>query len=840
MLQEALEGAGVPWSLCDYEDRGDGVLVVIPPAVAKSVLVESLPQQFRSRLVAYNQSHGAGERIRLRMALHAGEIHYDDHGVVGTAVNHAFRLLDAEAFRATLAGTDAVLAVITSSWFFDEVVWHSQPSTRAAYQPVRVEVKETSAVAWVCLPGVAVQCQAVVSPTRGPLPRQLPPCGRQFVGRRQELEQLAALLDAAGAEACTVVITAIAGTAGIGKTALATHWAHQAKERFPDGQLHINLRGFDPRVRVDPGQALHGFLEALGVVPSGIPGDLDAKSALYRSLIADRRMLIMLDNAASADQVRPLLPNTPTCLVIVTSRNRLDSLVVREGAYRLALNVLPVKDALELLARRITRERLDAEPQATADLIDLCARLPLALSIVAARAVNQPLRHLVRQFRDERTRLDALDLGEIDLSLRAVFSWSYGVLSNEAARLFRLLGVHPGPDIDIHACVALVGVSASRTSLTELVNAHLIEEHSAGRFRFHDLLRIYAAERAELDEPHVDRLVATRRIIYYYLRRALLADCRIQPFRGGEVRIAPPSADGPVITTYSDAMDWFMAENATLLAMINFAVRSGFGVEGGKLAWACTTYLDRTGQRHERAAVNRLALLAVRQAGDVVGQVRHLQELARAVARLRQFDEAIKHLDEAVTLSQTLDNVDCRASILLSYTRVLELQHRHAEALHYAENALALLNNTAHQLRRADALMAISTQRVWLGQSADALPLAEQALDTYSNFVYRDREAAALKTLGFVHRGLDHHSQAIACYERSLAIDRQIGARYWEAFVLDQIGDIYHTIGQLPEAQKAWHQALAILDTLRHPEAEPIRIKIATPAEHTTSSHRHP
>jgi hypothetical protein len=376
------------------------------------------------------------------------------------------------------------------------------------------------------------------SPSAGPVPRQLPAGRRQFVGRQDELDELTALLDAAVPESGTVIITAIAGTAGIGKTALAMHWAHQIKSRFPDGQLHVNLRGFDPQAPVDSGQALRGFLEALGVVPSGIPDDLDARAAVYRTVVADRHLLIMLDNAASADQVRPLLPNTPTCLVIVTSRNRLDGLAVREGAHRITLKVLPTKDALDLLAQRITPDRLATEPEAAADLINLCARLPLALSIVAARAANHPLHHLVRQLEDERSRLDILDLGDPDLDIRAVFSWSYHALSPEAARLFRLLGLHPGPDIDRHACAALI----ERPRLTELTAAHLVEEYRPDRFRFHDLLRAYAAECAEKDEPPSGRHNAIRALIKYYIAAATLADFRIQPCRDGVVRTEPVSA----------------------------------------------------------------------------------------------------------------------------------------------------------------------------------------------------------------------------------------------------------------------------------------------------------
>ncbi|MEU5260666.1 ATP-binding protein [Amycolatopsis sp. NPDC021455] len=314
--------------------------MIIPATVPKSVLVESLPDRLSAELRTYNETNDPARQIRLRMALHAGEIRYDDHGVVATAINHAFRLLDAAAFKAAFARSAGPLGVIASSWFFDEVVRHSDGGTPAEYRPVHVTVKETDTTAWMRLLGEA----STQSPASTSTPRQLPSASRHFVGRTDELDRLGTVLDQH--DAPTVVITAIAGTAGIGKTTLATRWANAVQDRFPDGQLHVDLRGFDPRAQLEPAQALHGFLEALDVAPSAIPGELDARSALYRSLVAERRMLILLDNARSADQVRPLLPNSPTCLVVITSRNRLDSLVIREGAHRLELDVLPFDDAV--------------------------------------------------------------------------------------------------------------------------------------------------------------------------------------------------------------------------------------------------------------------------------------------------------------------------------------------------------------------------------------------------------------------------------------------------------------------------------------------------------------
>ncbi|HET9141443.1 ATP-binding protein [Actinophytocola sp.] len=813
-LSAAFDDAGVGWSACDHEDRGDGVLVVIPSTVAKSVLVESVPESIEAGLLAHNSSAGPERRIRLRMVLHAGEVHYDAHGVVGTAVNHAFRLLDAPPFKSAFAASGGVLAVITSSWFYEEVVWHS--AVRAAYARIPVSVKETNTVAWARVPGAL--------PTSGPpdpVPRQLPVRHRHFIGRRAELDQLTALLDAATGESGTVIITAIAGTAGIGKTALAMHWAHHVIDRFPDGQLHVNLRGFDSHAPVDPNQALHGFLEGLGVVPAGIPSDLDARAALYRSLVADRHLLIVLDNAAAADQVRPLLPNTPTCLVIVTSRNRLDGLAVREGAHRIALDVLPDADARDLLAQRISPNRLAAEPEAASALIDCCARLPLALSIVAARAADRSLASLVRELEDERDRLDVLDLGDPELDLRAVFSWSYQALSPAAARLFRLLGLHPGPDIDRHACRALV----DRAPLTELTAANLLDEYRPNRFRCHDLLRAYAAECAERDESSAGRHAALQRMIDYYLRAAVLADFRIMPCRDGVVRAEPDFPGPPAIDTMRAAMDWFTAENDTLLAMITLADRQGFDARVDQLAWACDTFLGRTGQRHERVAANRLALAAMRRCGDLSAQVRNLWSLSRAVARLDRFAEAARFLAEASDLNRGLGDELHQIAIHLACVQLADIQQRHTEALHHARSALDLARRSPSRMYLADALTAVSWDLAFLGSRAEAQAFCAQALDIYSTIGHPEGLAYALHVLGFIHQESGHHTEAVRCYERAIEIDRELGSRYWEAVLLDRLGGAYDALGDRHTAKLVWRQAFDILDTLRHPDAEAVRDK---------------
>jgi len=370
------------------------------------------------------------------------------------------------------------------------------------------------------------------------VPRQMPGAVRHFTGRVDELKVLSVLLEKAG-PGRTVVISAINGTAGIGKTALAVYWAHQVAQQFPDGQLYVNLRGFDPSGSpVKPAAAIRDFLDAFAVPVDRIPGSLEAQAALYRSLLAERRVLVVLDNARDVDQVRSLLPGSPTCLVVVTSRSQLSGLTATEGAHPLALDLLTVAVARELLACHVGAERVAGEAEAVDELISLCARLPLALVIMGARASEHPgfpLKALVAQFRDaEGWRLDALDGHDLATNVRAVFSWSYRYLSAWTARMFRLLGVHPGPDISLPAAASMAAIplEQARQLLSELIDAGMVTEHIPGRFAFHDLLRAYATDRAHTEDGDGKRLAAVHRLLDHYLHTAYCTPppcCCIRP-----------------------------------------------------------------------------------------------------------------------------------------------------------------------------------------------------------------------------------------------------------------------------------------------------------------------
>jgi hypothetical protein len=485
-------------------------------------------------------------------------------------------------------------------------------------------------------------------------PAQLPQDVPGFAGRQAALAQLDALLPAAGEPANTVVISAVSGTAGVGKTALAVYWAHQVRRRFPDGQLYVNLRGFDPSGSVmEPVEAVRGFLDALGVAPQRIPAGIDAQTALYRSLLAERRMLLVLDNACDAAQVRPLLPGAAGCLVLVTSRNRMSGLVATDGAHPLSLDLLTAAEARQLLARRLGADRIANEPRAVEEIIERCARLPLALTVVAARAATHPrfpLASLAADLRESNSGLDALAGGDPATDVRAVFSWSYRTLSAPAAWLFRLFGLHPGPDISLPAVASLAGLPPAtvRPLLTELTRVHLVVEHVPGRYTLHDLLLAYAAAQANAIDPPEQREAATVRVLDHYLHSAHTAHLVLQPHRE-PITLAPPQ---PGVTperpgTAETALAWFNTERPVLLAAIDRAARAEWDIYTCQLAWTVANYLYRQGHWHDQTTTAYAALAANRRLGDPSGQALSHRSVAHAYSRLGRYDDARTHLDHA-------------------------------------------------------------------------------------------------------------------------------------------------------------------------------------------------
>ncbi|WP_238434247.1 helix-turn-helix domain-containing protein [Micromonospora tarensis] len=547
---------------------------------------------------------------------------------------------------------------------------------------------------------------------RLPVPRQLPPALPGFVGRAAQLAQLdseSAGIGVAGEVdgVAPVAVLTLSGTAGVGKTTLAVHWAHRIADRFPDGQLYVDLRGFDSTGTVVTAvEAVRGFLEALEVPPERIPTHLPAQVGLYRSLLASRRVLVLLDNARDVEQVRPLLVGSPSCLVLVTSRNRLVGLIATEGARPINVDLLSTAEAWQLLARRLGADRLAAEPQAVDEIIERCAHLPLALAVLAARGAANPafpLTALAAELRAAPRPLDSFDGGDAGSDVQAVFSWSYQSLTPAAARLFRLLGCHPGPDIGFAAAASLAGLPRAQVPrlLAELALAHLVTEPAAGRFGAHDLLRAYAAEQAERLEPAEARRAAIRRGLDHYLHTAHAAALLLQP--GRDPVILPAAAPGVLpeeITDHGQALAWFTVEYPVLLAAVAHARRTGFDGRAWQLAWTLVDFLQRRGRWPDLAVAQRAALAGAQRVGDRLGQANAHRDLARVLSRLGRVNEAARNYRQALMIFEALGDHTGQARTHRAFGAMLDGLGRHAEALEQSERALALYRAAGHRAGR--------------------------------------------------------------------------------------------------------------------------------------------
>ena len=568
------------------------------------------------------------------------------------------------------------------------------------------------------------------------VPRQLPAATRHFTGRALEVAVLDSLADGTDGAQGTVVISAIGGTAGVGKTALAVYWGHRAADRFPDGQLYTNLRGFDPSgVPLAPASALRGLLAALHVPPDEIPAGLDAQAGLYRSLMAGKRMLIVLDNARDAAQVRPLLPGGADCFVIVTSRSQLVGLAAAEGAHLVCLDVLTEAEARELLSRRLGPERVQGESRAAGELIRLCARLPLALAVAATRAAAGPCRSLdglVEELRHAEGRLDSLDASDPATSVRAVLSWSYQILTDPAARMFRLLGVHAGPDISAPAAASLAGTSLelARAALRELVTANLLAEHVQGRLSCHDLLRDFAARLAQETDGDAGCRAATGRLLDHFRQAAWAAERVLHPTRSA-VALPPP---GPGVIReefagYGGALSWFQAEHQTLLAAIACAAEDGFDTHAWQIACGLRTYLDRQGYWQDWVAVQQTGLRAARRAGSLAGQAHAHRDLALAYVNLGCYPDAHAHQRQALDLYRKMGDDAAQGHVHLDAARSFEGQGQITAALAESEQALDLYRRTGHRQGEPNALNAVGWYHARLGSPLQALAYCQQSID---------------------------------------------------------------------------------------------------------------
>ncbi|MET8846340.1 tetratricopeptide repeat protein [Amycolatopsis sp. NPDC004625] len=668
------------------------------------------------------------------------------------------------------------------------------------------------------------------------VPRQLPPSIRDFTGRADHVAALDALLPAADEGASgAVVITAVDGTAGIGKTTLAVWWAHRVQSRFPDGTLHVNLRGYGTGDPATPGEVLEGFLRALGLRAEQIPVGTEAQAGLFRSLAAGRRMLIVLDNANHADQVRPLLPGTPGCVVVVTSRESLTGLVVTEAATRLTLDLLPQDDAVKLVAGILGPARAAAEPDAVRDLVRYCGRLPLALRIAASQVAppHVTVGDVVAELSDERVRLDALSQdGDDRAAVRAVFDWSYQRLPAGHARVFRRLGLHPGEDFCVEAAAAVAGLELpeAKRVLAALARAHVIEP-AAGRqrYRFHDLLRAHAVDRTGRDDSPAEVDRARRALLMWYAHHAKTALGILFPAHRDwdpAVRLATRTRPEVRLSGREETWAWTVLEVDNLVAATREADLHEETDLTLLLVETTAMILHRRGRWDDLFDLRARALAAARRVGDSREELQALISLGETFQVLGRWQEAEDVLRTALETARELGKPWCEATALLQLGDGCWVRGHLAEARNHLLAALPLAPGAQHGRIEAQIESVLAVIAFRSGESGEALDHA------YRGFVLSEQagdcegQVGNLRCMATIHHSSGNHHRAIELCEQALRIVSPEFFPTFFAHTLDTLGDVLRDTGDTARALECWREALRIYDDCRSPESTRIRAQI--------------
>jgi DNA-binding SARP family transcriptional activator len=702
------------------------------------------------------------------------------------------------------------------------------PSLRKLHQQILVADPELTspARATPVTPGV-LEDDAV------PLPRQLPAPPPMFTGRAVELAALDKMF-APQAETAPIAVplAMICGTGGVGKTSLALRWAHDQQMRYPDGQLYADLRGFTPSGEpTDPYAVVRGFLEALGADPRGLPATAQAQAATYRSLTAGRRLLVVLDNARDTDQVVPLLPGSPSCTVLVTSRHQLPGLAACHGAGQVTLESLDDTEAHELLVRRLGADRVADEPAAAAELLRHCAGLPLALGVLAARVTTNPvltLAALAAELRDAATRLDALETGEETGDVRAVLASSYLALDADSARVFRQLAQAPGADIGLPAAASLTALPPARlrTRIRRLQAHHLVREHVPGRFTYHDLLRAYALELAETAAPLAEAEAALTRVIDHYAHTAYAADRLLLPHRD-PLRPAPPAAGTrpESFASHEAAMAWFTNEHTVLAPTVDHAERTGHSAQAWQLAWAVSTYQTRQGHWADVIGTQTTALAAAVRLGDPTARAESHRVLGWAFTETSRFAEAEHELTRGLALAESDGDLRSAAHTRIALGWLSERQGDRTAALRHDQRAVDLFTSLGNLLGRSRALNAVAWDHAQLGDHTASVRNSQEALALQIELGDERGQADTWDTLGYAQHQLGAHAEAIDCYEHSLALNRALGHRYNEGQALAHLGQAHRATGASGPAGEALKLALQCFLDIKAPASEVDRVR---------------
>ncbi|MFG1608390.1 BTAD domain-containing putative transcriptional regulator [Actinoplanes sp. NPDC049265] len=671
-------------------------------------------------------------------------------------------------------------------------------------------------------------------PPSAPVPRQLPAPLALFTGRDEVLERADALLDRPSP------MIVFAGMGGVGKTTTALHWAHRVAANYPDGQLYAELRGYGDEPPATANDILDRFLRALG---SPIPADLDARAARFRELTTGRRMLVLLDNAVTADHVRDLLPGPGDSLVVVTSRGTLPELAVRAGARVVALHPPGHDEALAMLAARVGADRVRREPAAARDIVELSGRLPLALSVVAARVAGQdhlPLSRFAAELSATHGTLEAFGTTEAAIDVGTVLSWSYGRLEARTAEAFRLLCAHPGPDLTVEAAASMLARPAAETRavLRSLVGAALLTEHLPHRYAMHDLVRAFGRE-TSAGRGDDERRPALRRLLDHYVHTTTTAAKRI--FRSIHLAEPEPAAPGALIPD-PDPRAWFDAEHPALLAVFDVAEREG-GFDGHlwRLAWALRDYLNRHGLWHHLQVSQNRGLAAAERSADPVAQGHSLWGVALAESNLGRHAAAEQHLRRALDIFTAIGDHQQTAVTDYRIAYVLSNAGEFEDALAHGLRMLDARPPGAGTAHRARVLNLVSDHCVQLGRFAEAAGYAREALDLAGDHGPFWR-ADTWETLAAAQSGLGDNEAAEASYRRSVALYRELGADFLAATTLRASGDAWRRAGRDDRARTAYREARELLPACEDPrapnlDAELVRRLAATSPAKTLPEH---
>ncbi|HEY0534285.1 MAG TPA: BTAD domain-containing putative transcriptional regulator [Actinoplanes sp.] len=664
---------------------------------------------------------------------------------------------------------------------------------------------------------------------RAGVPAQLPPALTWFTGREDTLKLLDQLLPGQTTRPGPMIISAIAGSPGVGKTSVAVHWAHEVADRFPDGQLYVNLRGYDPAAPVTPEEALSGFLRAMGYQPAGATQSVGELSAVYRTMLAGRRMLVLLDNARSAEQVRPLLPGTGSTVVLVTSRDDLSGLVARDGARRLFLDYLPHEDAFLLFERVLQDQRPATDPEGAAELVRLCGGLPLAVRIVAERVARHPatpLSDVAAELADETRRLDAMGVpGDPAATVRGILSWSYHALSPAGARLFRRLGLHPAGDFAAAAALSLAGPDARAADLDTLLDVHLVQTTGPGRYRMHDLVRLYAAECVVADETPDQRADALRALLTWYLYATAVAARMAGPLRT-HVELPAAGFAVPEFGSHDEALAWMETERANLVAAVRLAASAGMDDIVWKLTVELWDLLSLRGYSADWIGTHEIAVAAARRLADDNALAWVLNHLAAGYGVAGQPAAGNACLREALIVKRRLGDRRSEAAILYNLSKSHEEMGSLEEGMSCAREALAICQEIGHPLIEASALSGIGSVLVRLGRPAEAVPYQRRAIDVFHETGNRYGQGDGLSDLSDAYRMLGRLSDAAGCAERALSVSRQAGHRFGEARAHDALGHAALLGGDRDQARRHWQAAHDILAELGDPMSEEVRERL--------------